>query len=55
MINLYPKTNMRKSAGAVTLIISIVLMVTTTLIIIFAADQGRIQEKMLSNLARMLF
>lgn len=51
MINLFPKAT-RYKFGAVTLVFAVVLIVLCTLIIIFAANYGRMQDMTVANQTR---
>lgn len=52
MINLFPNNKCTTMRGAATLIITVILLVTSTMIIIFAANQGKILQKLSANQSR---
>lgn len=52
MINSFRNKQLANQKGAVTLVIAIILIVLSTLIIIFAANQGQMLDKLTGNLSR---
>jgi hypothetical protein len=52
MINLFHKNIFKKSWGAATLVLTTIMLVTSTMIVIFAANQGKMLESLTANQTR---